>query len=313
MRTLWSDKSNTIFRTLLTLAFIVLGVYYVWTRREEFADLEWPSLSAIAIVSTAFVANICIISIFNALVSKRLGANISVLESFALSIVTSAANFVLPLRAGTGFRGMYMKKVYGLSYGNFASTLVVFYVCNVFIASLLGTAAVAVIYLQRGYFALDLFLSFPLIFLGSAAFVLLQRGKSTGSQEDMPWWRQLWTGYKSIFGEKAIIFSALSLILLSFSISTIAWHFALREYIPEITAPDSFLIVTSQVLGGLVPLTAGGVGIQELAGIYIGHRLDMTIVNLFAVLVWTKILRIMISVTASAPAAIYLRQRARAT
>lgn len=311
MRQHWDGKTLTTLKILLTLVFVAVGIYYVWLRREEFASLEWPSGKAIAIVGAAFIANICIMSLFNTLVARKLGANISMLESFALSMVTSAANFVLPFRAGTGFRGMYMKRVYGLSYSNFASTLVVFYICNIFIASLLGTVAVAVVYFDRGYFALDLFLSFPLIFLGSAAFIMLQRGQDASTQDHTPWWLQLWSGYRGILGEKSVILYALFLVLLSFAISTVAWHFALQEYIAGITAPDSFLIVASQVLGGLIPLTAGGTGIQELAGIYVGHRLEMTIVNLFAVLVWTKILRIIISVSASAPAAIYLRRRSR--
>lgn len=306
---LHNRKAVLAFKVLLTLAFIAVGVYYFWSRRDEFANLGWPSLPTIFIVGAAFIVNIYIMSLFNALVSRRLGADISALESFALSIVTSAANFLLPLRAGTGFRGMYMKKAFGLAYSDFASTLFVFYIANILIASLLGTAAVTVIYFDRNYFATDLFLSFPLIFLASAAFIMLRRGKEISSDKEASWWRQLFKGYASILGDRGIVFYALVLVLVSFIVSTFAWYSALREYIPAITASDSFLIVASQVLGGLITVTAGGTGFQELAGIYVGHRLSMTIVELFAVLVWTKVLRILISVTAAGPAAIFLNRR----
>lgn len=296
-------------KTLLTLAFIVIGVYYFWSRRSEFANLGWPSKTTIAIVGIAFMLNILIMSLFNTLVSRRLGANITAVESFALSIVTSAANFLLPLRAGTGMRGMYMKRVYGLTYSDFASTLFVFYIANILIASLLGTAAVTSVYLHREFFALDLFLSFPIIFLLSAAFIMLQRGKEVSSAKDASWLQRLWTGYASIIGDRVIVLYALSLVLVSFIVSTFAWYSALHEYIPAITVSDSFLIVASQVLGGLVTVTAGGTGIQELAGIYVGHRLSMTILEVFAVLVWTKVLRIVISVVAAVPAAFFLNRR----
>ncbi len=297
------------FKMLLTLAFIAIGIYYFWSRREEFANLGWPSKYTIAIVGTAFVVNLYLMSLFNLLVTRRLGSNISALESFSLSIVTSAANFLLPLRAGTGFRAMYMKRVIGLSYSNFASTLFVFYIANVFIASLLGTAAVTTVYFARDYFALDLFLSFPLVFLISAAFILLRRGQQIGAETGASWWHQIWSGYRNTLRDRNVIFFAFSLILINFVVSTIAWHSALKEYIPEISIPESFLIVASQVLGGLITVTAGGTGFQELAGIYVGHRLEMTIVELFAVLVWTKVLRILISIVASAPAGIFLRMR----
>lgn len=296
-------------KLLLTLAFVAAGAAYVWLRKDEFLALDWPSVTAILFVSGAFVTNIAIMAAFNAMVSRRLGAKISMRESLALSFVTSAANFLLPMRAGTGLRALYMKRVFRLSYSSFASTLVVFYLCNVLVASLLGTLAVAVIFVDGGYFAADLFIAFPLIFLVSAAFVAFRRGRNADAGHDLPWWARIREGYHEILGQSSVLLYAIGLVLLSFVVSTIAWHYALAEYIPAIQVPDAFLIVASQVLGGLVPLTAGGTGIQELAGVYVGHRLDMTIVNLFAVLVWTKLLRILIAVVAAVPAGIYISRR----
>lgn len=309
LRIFQNQKFLTAFKTLLTLAFIAVGVYYILSRKEEFAGLGWPSKPTVAIVGAAFLANIYLMSLFNLLVTRRLGSNMSALESFSLSTVTSAANFLLPLRAGTGFRAMYMKRVFNLSYSNFASTLFVFYVANILIASLLGTAAVTTVYFSRDYFALDLFLAFPLVFLISVGFILLRRGQQISSGTEVSWWRQMWNGYRNILSDKKVVFYAFSLVLINFVVSTIAWFAALKEYIPEISISDSFLIVASQVLGGLITVTAGGTGFQELAGIYVGHRLEMTIVELFAVLVWTKVLRILIAVGASAPASIFLRIR----
>lgn len=296
----------------LTLLFIAAGIYYVWLRKEEFLALEWPSVAAILVVSAAFLTNVLIMALFNALVSRRLGANITVVESLALSIVTSAANFVLPMRPGTGLRGIYMKRVYQLSYSRFGSTLVVFYLCNILVASLLGTAALAAIYVDSGLLAMDLLLAFPIMLVASGAAIAFRRGAIDGSDDHLPWWSRMRIGFHEIVGQSSVIVPALVLVLVSFVVSTLSWHFALGEYIAAITYPDSFLIVASQVLGGLVPITAGGTGIQELAGIYVGHRLDMIIVNLFAVLIWTKVLRIGISVIAAIPAGWYLNRRMRA-
>lgn len=308
-----SDGARTrippALKGVLTLLFIAAGVIYVWLRKEDFLALDWPSAAAILIVSAAFLTNLLIMALFNALVSRRLGADISIVESMALSVVTSAANFVLPMRAGTGLRGIYMKRVFQLSYSNFGSTLVVFYLCNIFIASLLGTAALAAIYVETGNLAADLFVALPLILVLSGAVVAFRRGGTDGGDESLPWWTRMRHGYQQIVGQTSVIALALALVLVSFVVSTLSWHFALGEYITAITYPDSFLIVASQVLGGLVPITAGGTGIQELAGIYVGHRLDMTIVNLFAVLIWTKVLRIAIAVILSIPAGWYLNRR----
>lgn len=312
MRDGMQNRIPAMLKAVLTLLFIAAGILYVWLRKEEFLALNWPSLAAIVIVGAAFLTNLLIMALFNALVSRKLGANITIIESLALSIVTSAANFVLPMRAGTGLRGLYMKRVFQLPYSKFGSTLVVFYLCNIFVASLLGTAALAVIYLDSGNLAVDLFLAFPLILVLSGAVVAFRRGGGDGDDDNLPWWVRMRHGFHEIVGQSSVVALALGLVLISFVVSTLSWHFALSEYIAAITYPDSFLIVASQVLGGLVPITAGGTGIQELAGIYVGHRLDMIIVNLFAVLVWTKVLRIGISLVAALPAGWYLNRRLRA-
>ena len=295
----------------LTLLFVAAGVYYIWLRKEDFQALDWPSFSAVLAISASFLTNIIIIALFNALVSRKLGARISIVESLALSFVTSAANFLLPMRAGMGIRGVYMKRVYQLSYSRFASTLVVFYLCNLLVASMLGTAALSAIYFADGDLPLDLFLAFPLIFVASVAVIAFRRGRRASVDDSEAWWIRMRHGYYQIVGQSSLVGVALGLVLASFVVSTIAWHYALGEYIAAVTVSDSFLIVTSQVLGGLIPITAGGTGIQELAGVYVGHRLGMTIVNLFAVLVWTKVLRILLAALAAVPSGWYLARRMR--
>lgn len=309
MQELPQSRIPTFVKIGLTLLFIAAGVIYVVLRKDEFLALDWPTSTAILAIAAAFTTNLVIMGLFNALTARKLGANISVRESVALSVVTSAANFVLPMRAGTGLRGIYMKRVHQLDFSRFASTLVVFYLCNVLVASLLGTAAVAAAWVDDGSFAVDLFVAFPMVFLASVAVIVLRRAPESTAGDGLPWWIRMRDGFREILGQTSVVLWAIGLVLLSFVVSTLAWHLALSEYVSGVSIPDAFLIVASQVVGGLVPLTAGGTGIQELAGIYVGHRLDMTIVNLFAVLVWTKVLRIAIALVASVPAGLYLNRK----
>ena len=92
----------------LTLVFILAGVLFILSKKEEFLLLEWPSATAVAAISLAFIINIFFSSQFNRLAARQLGVPLSGAESFMLSSVTTAVNFVFPLRAGAAFRAVYM-------------------------------------------------------------------------------------------------------------------------------------------------------------------------------------------------------------
>lgn len=303
------SKQATAFKLVVTLAFVLLGIVYFLANRDEFTQLHWPSPIAVVAVALAFVTNLWLGSLFNNVVVRKLGADISGIESFALSTVASAINFLLPLRAGAGVRAVYLKRVFNLPYSHFASTLAVFYLANVFIASIVGMACVLFIYLDTRYFKLDLFLAPPIAFLIAGGFIFLKKSNASEDDAASSPWKHFATGFRRILADRRSAMLALSIVAASFVVSTIGWTIALRDYAPTVTIPESFLIVASQIIGGLVTLTAGGTGFQEIAGLYVGHRLGVTSVELFAVLVWTKALRILLSIVLATPSMVYLRKR----
>jgi len=293
----------------LALVFILAGVLFFFYKKEEFLLLEWPSATAVAAVSLAFVINIYLISQFNMLAARQLDTPLSCAESFMLSSVTTAVNFVFPLRAGAAFRAVYMKKVHSFPFSYFASTLAIYYLVTILVTSLAGMFCLILIYVDQGYFRLDLFLLFPAVLLIAGIALLARKGKGNNCNSRQSWWTNFLTGYRNILANKRFFYTALSIVTVGLIVSTIGWTVALREYAPSIKITESFLIVASQIMGGLATLTPGGTGFQELAGMYVGHRFQITLVELFAVLVWTKLVRITIALLLAAPSFIFLKRR----
>lgn len=294
----------------LTMMFVVLGLAYLALRWEEFSNLHWPSAFALAAVSSAFVCNLWLGSWFNVVAARKLGADISGLDSFAISSVTSAINFVLPLRAGAGMRAIYMKRKYQLSYSYFASTLAVFSLANLLIAAIVAMACVIIVYRDTSVFKADLFLLFPSLLITAGVFLIWRRLlQPTGERQRLSPWQNVSVGVRRILSDRLTTSHALLTVFLSIAVSTFGWTVALRDYAPDISIAEAILIVVSQVIGGLILLTAGGTGFQELAGIYVGHRLGITTVELFAVLVWTKAVRILVSFALALPSAMLLRKQ----
>ena len=116
------------------------------------------------------------------------------------------------------------------------------------------------------------------------------------------------SGYSRILEGRNFILLSILLVAASFLASAFSWTVALRDYAPSIAIHEAFLVAVSQTIGGLVTLTPGGTGFQEIAGIYVGHRFQITTVELFAVLVWTKLARMAIAFLLAIPSLIVLKR-----
>lgn len=298
-----------IAKIALTVLFVSLGLGYVAVHWEEFSELHRPSGIAVLAVTSAFACNLWLASWFNAIVARKLDANISGLDSFAISTVTSAVNFVLPLRAGAAMRAIYMKRQYNLPYSRFASTLAAFYLANLLVAAMAAMACVGIVYRETAVFKADLFLLLPSLLIAAGAFMIWHRRQPTRKGRHPVPWQDFAGGFSSILSDRRTAIYALIAVFLSMLVSTFGWSVALRDYAPDVSIAEAILIVVSQIIGGLVTVTAGSAGFQELAGIYVGNRLGITIMELFAVLIWTKVARMLVSFVLSVPSALLLRNR----
>ena len=59
----------------------------------------------------------------------------------------------------------------------------------------------------------------------------------------------------------------------------------------------------------MIALTPGGTGFQELAGLYVSNHTSTSLVELLAVLVWVKILRVILALALAVPSYLYIRKR----
>ena len=85
-------------------------------------------------------------------------------EHFLLSISASFINLTMPLKAGAGARGIYMKKKYNLSYTSFASTLFASYIIVFLVTSGIGILVQPLLYFYYEIFNIYVFLLFTFTF-----------------------------------------------------------------------------------------------------------------------------------------------------
>lgn len=296
------------FKILLTVAFLAAGGLYVYARWDEFVALEWPSLFAIVVVATVFVINIGLRAVYNLVTARRLGTHLTLAESFMLSAVVAAGNLVLPVKAGAGIRALYMKKVHGFPISYFASGGLIFLVVTLVVVSLAAVGLLVAIYYSAGYFRLDLTILFPVVMVSSIGGLLLLRSKNDESSSGQnTWFESFRSSMSTVLGEPKLLATAVVIVCLIFAASSLAWAIALREYAPGIGLAEAFLLSASQIVAGFITLTPGATGFQEVAGLYVGRSFSATTTEIFAVLVWVRVVRTLVAIAVALPSGIILR------
>lgn len=294
-------------KTILTVVFVAAGVVYVSKHMSEFKALAWPSTTAINIVALGFVASVFFRSLYNYFVARRLGASLSLRESFMLSAVVTASNAILPANPGATFRAVYMKKVHAFPYGYFASSTALSFLVTTLMISLIGMTLLLLINRELGYFRLDLFIALPVIAVVTGSGLLLRGKSSTGKHSSI--WASFRSSYFELVGERRLVYLSILIVSANFAVAAIVWVIALREYSPDITVLESLLFSASQIVSGLISLTPGAAGFQELVGIYVGRSFELSAVELFAILIWVRLVRILAAVVLGIPCAIALHLR----
>ena len=304
-----SRRSTTLIKTALTVAFVAAGAVYITQRLAEFRALAWPSVTSVIVVALGFLASVFFRSLYNYFVTRQLGTTISLRESFMLSAVVTASNSLLPANPGATFRAVYMKKVHSFPYGYFASSTALSFVITTLMMSLIGMTLLIMIDQQLGYFRLDLFVALPVIAILMTAGLLLR--KSSHAEREDSVWTSFQSSYFELTRKRSLVYLCVLIVCSNYLFAAIVWFIVLGEYAFDITLLEGFLFAASQIVSGLINLTPGAAGFQELVGIYVGRSFQLTAVERFAILVWVRLVRVLAAVLLGIPCAIALHNRSR--
>ena len=139
-------RARETFKRVLSLAVLAVLVawagYYVaqnWSKFGAILDLDWRSGLALLAATLAFFA------LQGILLRASVGAYgvaLTPAEWFGLTVITFSANYAIPF-SGIGLRGVYLNRVRGLDYADFASALAAVVIVELFVFALGGLAGLA--------------------------------------------------------------------------------------------------------------------------------------------------------------------------
>jgi uncharacterized membrane protein YbhN (UPF0104 family) len=127
---------------LLTLGAVVCLGAYIGLHREELAAVSLQSPGFLGLCALGVLASFLASGLLGYATVHKLGKQVGLLESLNLSVVTTAANLLLPMQGGLAVRAVYLKRLHRFEYSNFVAALFGTQVLMTLVCSLAAAAAV---------------------------------------------------------------------------------------------------------------------------------------------------------------------------
>ncbi len=265
MKNLW--KYIKIFITVLVIIFFI---YYFFNNKEDLVKVVNIPISYLLTI-VFFNATIYFINgLFLKVVLNSFEKNISTLESFYLSVISSLGNYFLPLRGGMVIRSVYLKKKFEFSYSHFISTLSGEYIIIFSVNAFLALLALIFIQLRQEVYSVPLYIFFSALFVGMLVLTFvrfpiekIKKSKNNIVNKILNLIKNVLEGWNIIVGSKKLLLSLIFLAIASFMVSTSLFYFEFKALDININLINIILYNCLSGVSLLVSLTPASLGIRE--------------------------------------------------
>ncbi|MDR1110941.1 MAG: flippase-like domain-containing protein [Deltaproteobacteria bacterium] len=201
------------------------------------------------------------------------GLRLSFLEGLALTAATTAVNYLIPLKSGSGLRGLYIAAGRGLAVTDYVAQLVSVTTMTLSTASLFAFGGLAAIWAQgrspspvlMAYFGGTFLLGLAsVLFLGRLPFRLPKRLRALA---------QGWDGLRSATGLMARLAFLQIVYFLSWALCN--W-LSLAAFGVRLSLAEVFFFCGGQIHTTIVNLTPAGLGVVEAFSVYASDVMEFT-------------------------------------
>ncbi len=261
-------KKTQISRAI-TAIFLAVFIWYGLSNKQIFLALSGVSVASIILITLGRFVVYFSNGLFTKWSAELFTKKISLGEGVYISILSAVGNFFGPLLGGTSIRAVYLKKVHGLTYSYFTSTLIGYYLILFIINCLMALTALA-------FLPKDNKTNFLLVFFGLwlGAMLLLSRlrlpSRVTGNNNKNAIARRITKvlvnteeGWQQILSDKKLLLKLVLIAALSFLGGFMMYYFefnalGISTYFPTVLLYTSFVTISL-----LISLTPGAIGIRE--------------------------------------------------
>lgn len=308
---------------LVLLSLVSLAGYYFYNHQNDLrAFFQFRPLYIFYMI-VAGIAQFFISGFFNRAILKPCSITINTGELFAIAVMASIGNYILPFRGGLGLRAMYLKRKHNFPYSYFMSGMTGIYLVFFLTNSLIGLLSLVLLYFYRGVVSPPLYLIFCFVlllvflpFLASFKEFAFTRKIETlkscpllSSLKNQAGWLaalihklpefldRARTGWLQVARDHVLIFQLVILTAIN-SVANIILLYC--GFLSSSVRPDILeLLMISSLLSvsGLVNITPAGLGVQEAAIVFSSNVLGISMAQALMASLFVRFVSIALAVT----------------
>jgi uncharacterized membrane protein YbhN (UPF0104 family) len=256
-------SSRPVLLTLILLLVLAGFVYYLSSNAAELSGmvrLSVPGVLGIAIISLAFpLTN----GLINTHLFRAMGANLTSVDGFLLAASATFAN-QLPLPGGIVTRGLYLKRMHGLSFSQYMGSQVALFICSVTMNGFIGLGILMeTILLRRSTVHPLLLVAFAA--MAAAILVLWVPLERVNLPPRLRVWRdEAVQGWILLAHDRRLLLKLLGLQLATTLLLAARYWLAFRMLSQNVSPGQVLLFSAGSILTQTISFLPGGLGVREV-------------------------------------------------
>lgn len=264
-----NSKLKGRISAFITLLVISMFAWYASENREIFDSLGQVSWLMLGLILFGRLVVFASSALFTKWSIELFTKRISLGEGLYVAVLSSVANFLGPILGGASVRGIYLKRIHGLSYAQFASTLMGYYIVLFTFNSMVTIVALALVPSSKQTYALMMFFSTWLVLMLVLSAVRLpgrirnREFKSRTAGFVVKVIQDVEMGWRRILGDRKLMTRLILVALLSYSGSLVMFTAEFLALGIPLSLPALLLYTSFVTATILVSFTPGALGIRE--------------------------------------------------
>lgn len=275
---------------------------------DRIKELVRMPISILLLASTMFIINLCFRASFNWGLFRQHGNKVPFPVYIALYLFTTGLSFFIPA-SGSIYSAQYLKDHYNVDTVDFVGVFGGFNLLLALSGSFLGAGLVGVAWQISGNFYAEIFCIFLLTLFGIFLLKSAWLRNAVGRPANFAFAHQAFDGIRSLLGSYKMVFlSVLTIAGLVTTTFVAIWTLSTGAEL-DVNPIQLLMLVLSQVLSGIVPLSPGGIGLQEAAAVIFGAAMNISLIDLFLIFILWRVLRMLVIVVLLIPTRFYINRQ----
>jgi len=256
-------KKRTKFAIrLFSIIIAVISFYYIFNHLDEFAKISQLKWQWFVILSAIFLLGLTVNGYLFRTLLRHFNIYLSLKEWLGLTVLNIYSNYLF-VRGGPFVRGIYLKKVYKLSYINFVAIFIFIAIVQLFCVSILSLFSILFEYFSCCVFNTYLFVLFTSLMVISAMLFLLPQTILRFLTKYRQHLSSLVEEWLKIRRKRNFIIGSGLLIVIWILLSCLRIFLIYGMIFEAISFPSAIIIGSMGFLSLFILLTPGSLGIKE--------------------------------------------------